>query len=75
MQGIITTEDNPLHKEVTAAEAAKHCGVTVQAITNWVRRGHLAPIRTDHRGHRIYRYLDVAKADHATRQRARKLAR
>lgn len=75
MQGIITTEDNPLHKEVTASEAAEHAKVSLQVISNWVRRGHLTPSRTDRQGRRYYRYVDVAKAEYKTRQRARKLAR
>jgi hypothetical protein len=52
---------------LTASQAAKYAGVTVQAIVNWRNRGHL-PRGDDGR----YRLLDVAKAEHATRRRARR---
>lgn len=52
---------------LTATQAAKYAGVTVQAIVNWRNRGHLT------RGpDGKYRLLDVAKAEHATRRRARR---
>jgi hypothetical protein len=52
---------------LTATEAARYAGVTVQAIINWRNRGHL-PQGDDGK----YRLLDVAKAEHATRKRARR---
>lgn len=55
---------------LTATEAAVYARVTVQAIMNWHTRGHL-PAATDdqgnelrdRRGKRLYRLVDVARAD------------
>ena len=52
---------------ITAAEAARYAGVTVQAIVNWRNRGHLTQGQDGK-----YVLLDVAKAEHATRKRARR---
>ena len=56
---------------VTATEAAAYVRIyrpmTVQGIVNWRNRGHL--LRGDDGR---YRLLDVAKAEHATRARARR---
>lgn len=60
--------DTPL----TAAEAAQRAGVTPQAISNWVTRGKLAPAGTDDDGRRIFWWADVARAEKATRARARR---
>jgi DNA-binding transcriptional MerR regulator len=64
---------------LTASEVARYAGVSVQAVINWRERGHLNPavdddgneILDDH-GHRMYRLLAAAKAEHATRKRARR---
>lgn len=60
-----------VNARVTAAEAAAwvrtYRPCTVQAIVNWRNRGHLQ--RGDDGK---YRLLDVAKAEHATRRRARR---
>lgn len=61
-----------IYTEITASEAAGHCGVTVAAITNWVSRGHLNPVGIDNRGRKLYRLIDVAKAEYATRNKARR---
>jgi hypothetical protein len=67
---------------LTATEAALYTGVSVAVICNWRARGHL-PVATDEhgneirnaKGQRLYRLLDIAKAEHATGQRAEKMAR
>jgi predicted site-specific integrase-resolvase len=56
---------------VTASEAARYSGVTIEAILNWRRRGHLTIAGTKD-GRPAYTLLDVAKAEHATRKRARR---
>lgn len=56
---------------LTATQAAAYAGVTVQAIVNWRARGHLQPTGTRD-GRPVYRLLDVAKAEHATRRKARR---
>jgi DNA-binding transcriptional MerR regulator len=58
--------------QLTASQAAKYAGVTVQAIVNWRNRGHLHPVAHSSDGRPLYRLLDVAKAEHATRRRARR---
>jgi hypothetical protein len=57
---------------ITAADAARRAGVTPQAIANWVRRGKLEPAGTDRRGRRVYWWIDVCKAEAATRRGARR---
>src|SRR5262245_8567233 len=54
---------------VTASEAAQYADVTVEAILNWRRRGHL-PVAGRKNGRRASALLDVAKAEHAGRERA-----
>ena len=56
---------------LTTSQAAAYAGVTTAAVTNWRRRGHLRPVGHQH-GRPIYILLDVAKAEHATRRRARR---
>ena len=62
--------DGPLNLDarLTATQAAAYAGVTIQAIINWRNRGHLTQ-GDDGK----YRLLDVAKAEHATRRRARRV--
>jgi len=66
---------------LTATQAARYAGVQRVTICKWRERGHL-PAATDHdgnelrngHGRRLYRLIDVAKAEHATAQRARTIA-
>ena len=66
---------------LSATEAARYAGKTVNVIVNWRNRGWL-PVATDAAGNEIrddrgrprYRLLDVAKAENATRQRAERMA-
>lgn len=57
---------------ITTSEAATLCGVTTQAVCMWVKRGYLQASGLSDRGHKLYRLLDVAKAERATRDRARR---
>jgi hypothetical protein len=67
---------------LTATEAASYAGVSVAAVCNWTRRGHL-PVATDDagkeirdiRGRRLYRLVDVAKADVKTARNGEEMAR
>ncbi len=61
-----------LNELVTTSEAARLAGVAVNTITTWRDRGTLTPAGTDDRGRPLYRFLDVAKAERATRDRARR---
>lgn len=58
--------------DVTTAEAAALAGVRPVTIRTWRLRGHLAPASYDGKGRPRYRALDVAKAEAATRERARR---
>ncbi|MEU6635721.1 helix-turn-helix domain-containing protein [Streptomyces rochei] len=55
---------------LTAREAAELTGVSVVTVYSWVRRGHLKVEGLDHRGQKLFRHLDVARAEMATRARA-----
>lgn len=57
---------------ITASEAATLCGVSAATIYVWAHRGTLTPAGIDERGRKLYRLLDVAKAERATRDRARR---
>jgi hypothetical protein len=59
------------YARITTSQAAIYAEVTPAAIVNWRRRGHLHPIAWDH-GRPLYQVIDVAKAEHATRKRARR---
>lgn len=65
---------------VTAERAAELCQVRPVTIRQWVHRGHLSPatgadgqVLTDGQGRQLYRQLDVARAEHKTRRRARRV--
>ncbi|MFD8072169.1 helix-turn-helix domain-containing protein [Streptomyces sp. NPDC059718] len=53
---------------LTAREAAGLTGVSIVTIYSWVRRGHLKVEGLDHRGQKLFRHLDVARAELATRK-------
>lgn len=71
MGAAILTPDG-IDSHITATEAATLCGVTTAAICMWVNRGQLHPAGIDHRGRKTYRLIDVAKAERATRDKARR---
>jgi excisionase family DNA binding protein len=63
---------------LTYEQAARQAGVSVPTVRMWKNRGHLRVAQDPH-GRDIYvgrsprfRLLDVAKAEHATRQAARR---
>lgn len=57
---------------LTASEGARYAGVTRYAVSKWRARGHLTPASHDPSGRPLYRLIDIAKAEHATRKRARR---
>ncbi|MBF6133495.1 hypothetical protein IU501_10840 [Nocardia otitidiscaviarum] len=67
MAGTALDNTTGIHDLIPATDAARLCGVTTAAITNWVSRGHLCPVGLDERGRKLYRVLDVALAERATR--------
>jgi excisionase family DNA binding protein len=68
----VPTVSNPPHAEITARDAATLCGVDPATIRKWVQRGTLTPGGVDERGRRLFRLVDVAKAESATRAAARR---
>ncbi|WP_432030820.1 helix-turn-helix domain-containing protein [Streptomyces sp. 1222.5] len=48
---------------MTAREAADLTGVSVVAIYSWARRGRLKGKGLNHRGQKLFRHLDVARAE------------
>jgi hypothetical protein len=74
--------DLDLNALLSATEAAEYAGVTVATVCNWRARGYL-PVAAGEDGNEIrdrqgrprYRLLDVAKAEHATKQRGERMAR
>ena len=71
-----------LNALLSATEAARYAGVSVNVVVNWRNRG-LLPVATDAQGKEIrdergrprYRLLDVAKAENATKRRGEQMAR
>ena len=54
---------------ITRDMAAQLCGVTPDAITQWIRRGRLSVVRREGRKP-LFNLVEVAKADAVTRRRA-----
>lgn len=59
----------PLQALLTTTEAAEHAGVASGTIRSWAARGYLAAAGRDGQGRPLYRLLDIAKAERATRER------
>jgi predicted site-specific integrase-resolvase len=65
---------------VPTREAAEAMGVKPETIRSWAHRGYLKaitgpdgqPVLHPETGERVYWLLDVARAEHATRRRARR---
>lgn len=72
MAGAAILIPESVHDLITVTEAATLCGVAAVTIRQWTNRGHLKPGGVDHRGHNLYRIIDVAKAERATREKARR---
>ncbi|MCX5234431.1 helix-turn-helix domain-containing protein [Streptomyces prunicolor] len=57
---------------LTVKEAALFVGVDVQTVYSWVRRGHLKVTGLDHRGRKLFRHLDIARAELSTRTKVKR---
>ncbi|MFE0451612.1 helix-turn-helix domain-containing protein [Streptomyces sp. NPDC058914] len=64
-------EDNEVW--MTAREAADLTGVSPQTVYSWIRRGHLKVEGLDHGGQKLLRHIDVARAEKATRAKAKRV--
>lgn len=72
MAGSAVLTPEGIDSQITATEAAALCGVALCTITKWTREGRLDPVGLNRQGRKLYRLLDVAKAERATRERARR---
>lgn len=52
---------------ITAGEAAALCGVDAKTIYSWCDRGKLSAAGLDTKKRKLFRLIDVAKAERATR--------
>lgn len=55
---------------IGSTRAANLVGVTVETIKKWRQRGHLETKGLDERGRPMYRWIDVVRAELATRDKA-----
>ncbi|MDX3233225.1 helix-turn-helix domain-containing protein [Streptomyces sp. ME19-01-6] len=58
---------------LTVREAAEPTGVSIVTVYSWVRRGHLTVEGLDHRGQKLFRHLDVTRAEMTTRAKAKRV--
>ncbi|MFF3927796.1 helix-turn-helix domain-containing protein [Streptomyces hirsutus] len=58
---------------LTAREVADLTGVSVVTVYSWACRGHLKVEGLDHRGQKLFRHIDVARAEKATRAKAKRV--
>lgn len=72
MNPVLLPEGDITEATWTAAEAAQAVGVKVYTIWQWKRRGHLKPVGINDEGVQVFLVLDVARAEYATRERARR---
>lgn len=72
MAGTAVLTPEGIDSKITASEAAALCGVALCTITKWAREQRIEPVGLSPQGRKLYRLLDVAKAEHATRTRARR---
>lgn len=71
--GVIVALMSDVGVLMTTEEAADKCGVRPGTIRQWVRRGHLKAVgRTPGGRSALYRQVDVAAAEAATRARAKR---
>jgi predicted site-specific integrase-resolvase len=59
-----------LDEFLTTTRAANLIGVKVETIRKWRERGHLEVKGLDERGRPMYRWIDVVRAERATRDKA-----
>lgn len=55
---------------MTGPEVAELCGVRPATVRSWHHRGLLEPAGLDERGRPLFRQLDAARAEKATRAKA-----
>lgn len=61
-----------LDELISSTRAANLVSVKVETIRQWRSRGHLEAKGLDEHGRPLYRWIDVVKAERATRDKARR---
>jgi hypothetical protein len=72
LAGTAVLTPDGIDSQITATEAAQLCGVALCTITKWARDGRIQPTGINEQGRKVYRLLDIAKAEYATRKKARR---
>lgn len=72
LSGTAVLTPEGIDSQITATEAAALCGVALCTITKWAREERILPVGMNRQGRKLYRLLDIAKAERATRDRARR---
>lgn len=72
MAGTAVLTPEGIDSQITASEAAALCGVALCTITKWAREERILPVGISRQGRKLYLLLDVAKAERATRDKARR---
>lgn len=72
MAGATILITNGVDDLITTTQSATLCGVTAAAIRQWAARDLITAAGIDERGRKLYRLIDIAKAEKATRTRARR---
>ncbi|MFZ4143373.1 MerR family transcriptional regulator [Streptomyces griseoincarnatus] len=73
MQHLTTGEASELATSWRRTRSAGAAEVTPATIRSWVNRGHLQAAGLDDHGRPLYTLADLARAEHATRNRALRL--
>jgi predicted site-specific integrase-resolvase len=58
---------------LTAREAADHFGVSNKTVYRWIAEGRLQVGGLDERNQKLFRLLDVARVEKATRSKAKRV--
>ncbi|MGW2060442.1 helix-turn-helix domain-containing protein [Streptomyces sp. NPDC001937] len=58
---------------LTVVQAAELANVSIFTVYSWIRRGHLEPAGLNDKGQKLFRHLDVARAEMATRAKAKRV--
>ena len=54
--------------QVTATQAATHCGVALCTITKWAREHRITPTGTNNAGRKLYRLADIVTVEREGRR-------
>lgn len=55
--------------QVTATQAATHCGIALCAVTKWAREKRITSVGTNDAGRKLYRLADIVTVERDLRAR------